>query len=121
MENIKIRPDQNGYEILSGHNRVNACKLLGWTEILADIEAVDADRAIVIATVTNLQRRQGLLPGERGWAYRVLPEAQKHQGRRTDLIPSACGQNDHKLKTRDSVAAFLGVDISRLRRDIRLT
>ena len=71
IEAIKVRPIADGYEILSGHNRVAACKLLGWTEIPADIERVDDDRAIVIATVTNLQRRQGLLPSERGWAYRA--------------------------------------------------
>ena len=64
LEAVKVRPIANGYEILSGHNRVAACKLLGWAEILADIEPVDDDRAIVIATVTNLQRRQGLLPSE---------------------------------------------------------
>lgn len=59
LERIKVRPIQEGYEILSGHNRVNACRLLGWREIEADVEQVDDDRAIVIATVTNLQRRQG--------------------------------------------------------------
>lgn len=86
LESIKVRPFRDGYEILSGHNRVAACKLLGWAEILADIEPVDDDRAIVIATVTNLQRRQGLLPSERGWAYRALLEAHKRQGKRNDLL-----------------------------------
>ena len=86
IEAIKVRPIADGYEILSGHNRVAACKLLGWTEIPADIEPVDDDRAIVIATVTNLQRRQGLLPSERGWAYRALLEAHKRQGKRSDLV-----------------------------------
>lgn len=121
LEAIKVRPFGDRYEILSGHNRVAACKLLGWTEILADIEPVDDDRAIVIATVTNLQRRQGLLPSERGWAYRALLDAQKRQGKRNDLINHTCGQNDHMLKTRDTVAAFFGVDVNQLRRMIRLT
>lgn len=63
IENIKIRPCKTGgYEILSGHNRVKACKRLGWSSITADIEYVDDARAVVIATVTNLQRRQHLLP-----------------------------------------------------------
>lgn len=121
IEAIKVRPIDNGYEILSGHNRVAACKLLGWTEIPADIEPVSDDRAIVIATVTNLQRRQGLLPSERGWAYRALLNAQKRQGKRNDLINHTCGQNNHRLKTRDAVAAFFGVDVNQLRRMIRLT
>lgn len=71
IENIKVRPSEHGYEILSGHNRVAACKMLGRKEITADIEFVDNARAVVIATVTNLQRRQSLLPSERGWAYRA--------------------------------------------------
>ena len=121
LEAIKVRPLNNEYEILSGHNRVAACKLLGWTEIPADVEPVDDDRAIVIATVTNLQRRQGLLPSERGWAYRALLEAHKRQGKRSDLVYHTCGQNDHMLKTRDTVAAFFGVDVNQLRRMIRIT
>ena len=118
LERIKVRPIQEGYEILSGHNRVNACRLLGWREIEADVEQVDDDRAIVIATVTNLQRRQGLLPSERGWAYRALLEAHRHQGKRNDLI---CAQNEHRSKTRDKVAAFFGVDRNKVQREIRLT
>lgn len=121
IEAIKVRPIADGYEILSGHNRVAACKLLGWTEMPADIEPVDDDRAIVIATVTNLQRRQGLLPSERGWAYRALLEAHKRQGKRSDLVYHTCGQNDHMLKTRDTVAAFFGVDVNQLRRMVRIT
>lgn len=125
IEAIKVRPIADGYEILGGHNRVAACKLLGWTEIPANIEPVDDDRAIVIATVTNLQRRQGLLPSERGWAYRALLEAHKRQGKRSDLFyhtcGQTCGQNDHMLKTRDTVAAFFGVDVNQLRRMIRIT
>ncbi len=90
---------RRGMKILSGHNRVNACRLLGWREIEADVEQVDDDRAIVIATVTNLQRRQGLLPSERGWAYRALLEAHRHQGKRNDLI---CAQNEHRSKKRET-------------------
>lgn len=38
LEAIKVRPFGDRYEILSGHNCVAACKLLGWTEIQADID-----------------------------------------------------------------------------------
>ncbi len=99
-----------------------ACRLLGLESIPARIEVADIDRAITIATVTNLQRRQGLLPSERGWAYRALLDAQKCQGKRADLT---CVQTEHKLnpneKTRDKVAQFFGVSPSNVQRDIRLT
>lgn len=121
IEAIKVRPVADGYEILSGHNRVAACKLLGWTEIPADIEPVDDDRAIVIATVTNLQRRQGLLPSERGWAYRALLEAHKRQGKRTDLLTITSVEIQQKSTTRETVAGFFGVRPHDIQRDVRIT
>ncbi len=121
LEAIKVRPFTDQYEILSGHNRVAACKLLGWTEIQADIEPVDDDRAIVIATVTNLQRRQGLLPSERGWAYRALLDAQKRQGKRNDLLAETSVEIQQKFTTRETVAGFFGVKPHDIQRDIRIT
>lgn len=121
IEAIKVRPIADGYEILSGHNRVAACKLLGWTEIPADIESVDDDRATVIATVTNLQRRQGLLPSERGWAYRALLEAHKRQGKRTDLLTVTSVEIQQRSTTREIVAGFFGVKPHDIQRDVRIT
>ena len=122
IENIKIRPCRTGgYEILSGHNRVNACKMLGMDSISADIEYVDDARAIVIATVTNLQRRQNLLPSERGWAYRALLDAYRQQGKRSDLVNATCGEIHHKLKARERVACFFGVGVNDVRQTVRLT
>lgn len=122
IENIKVRPCRTGgYEILSGHNRVNACKMLGMDSISADIEYVDDARAIVIATVTNLQRRQNLLPSERGWAYRALLDVYRQQGKRSDLVNATCGEIHHKLKARERVACFFGVGVNDVRQTVRLT
>ena len=122
IENIKVRPcNTGGYEILSGHNRVNACKMLGCAEIPADIEYVDDARAIVIATVTNLQRRQNLLPSERCWAYRALLDAYRQQGKRNDLVEATCGEFHPKLGARERVACFFGVGVNDVRYAVRLT
>ena len=122
IENIKVRPCKTGgYEILSGHNRVNACKMLGMDSISADIEYVDDARAIVIATVTNLQRRQHLLPSERGWAYRALLDAYRQQGKRSDLVNATCGEIHHKLKARERVACCFDVGVNDVRYAVRLT
>lgn len=122
IENIKVRPCKaGGYEILSGHNRVNACKMLGMDSISADIEYVDDARAIVIATVTNLQRRQHLLPSERGWAYRALLDAYRQQGKRSDLVNATCGEIHHKLKARERVACCFDVGVNDVRYAVRLT
>ncbi len=122
IENIKVRPCKTGgYEILSGHNRVNACKRLGWSSITADIEYVDDSRAIVIATVTNLQRRQHLLPSERGWAYRALLDAYRQQGKRNDLIGATSGEFHPKMGARERVASFFGTGVNDVRYAVRLT
>ena len=121
IENIKVRPSEHGYEILSGHNRVAACKMLGRQEITADIEFVDNARAVVIATVTNLQRRQSLLPSERGWAYRALLDAYRSQGKRNDLVNATSGEFHPRLSARERVACFFGVGVSDVRYSVRLT
>ena len=121
IENIKVRPSEHGYEILSGHNRVAACKMLGRKEITADIEFVDNARAVVIATVTNLQRRQSLLPSERGWAYRALLDAYRSQGKRNDLVNATSGEFHPRLSARERVACFFGVGVSDVRYSVRLT
>lgn len=55
MVRIIVRPTGNGsFEILAGHNRANAAKLVGWVEIPAEVVEADDARAIVIATSTNL-------------------------------------------------------------------
>ena len=72
---VRKTPDGDRYEILAGHNRVNAAKLAGWTEIPAEVVEADDARAIVIATSTNLIQRQNLSIVERRKAYKALLEA----------------------------------------------
>ena len=83
---VRKIPNSDRYEILSGHNRINAAKQAGWTEIPAEIVEADDVRAVVIATSTNLIQRQSLTIIERGKAYRALLEAKRKQGYRTDIL-----------------------------------
>ena len=71
--------------------------------------------------MTNLQRRQGLLPSERGWAYRALLEAHKRQGQRSDLLAATSVEIQQKCTTRENVAGFFGVKAHDIQRDIRIT
>lgn len=71
MEAIIVRPcEDEKYEILAGHNRVDCCKELGKETILAKIVEADDDLAEFIMLETNLCRREELSPIEKGKAYK---------------------------------------------------
>jgi len=87
---IIVRPiDVERYEILSGHNRVEAAKACDLEIVPAIIrDDLDDDEALLIVTETNLRQRgfESLSHSERAAALTVHHEAVKNQGKRTDLI-----------------------------------
>ena len=85
------------YEILSGHNRVAAAKLAGWSTIPAEVVEADDARAIVIATSTNLIQRQGLSSIERGFAYKALLNAKNRYGQWYIETSETFGENRQKF------------------------
>ena len=120
---IIVRPmgQADRYEILAGHNRVNAAKLAGWQTIPAEVVEADDVRAIVIATSTNLIQRQGLSIIERGKAYKALIVAKNRQGYRSDRTEATSGENRQKYSARSLVAEFFGVSEYEIRKLIKLT
>ena len=104
---IKDTPDE--YEIISGHRRVYAAKLLGIKEVPAVVYSIDRDEATVLMVDCNIQR-EALTPMEKANAYRMKRDALYHQGK-------TCGQNGQK--SRDNVSE---TDSGRtVQRYIRLT
>ena len=73
LERIIVRsiPDSDEYEILAGHNRTAAWRMAGHDTIPAEVVVANDARAIIIATATNLLRRQELTIIERGKAYKA--------------------------------------------------
>ena len=116
---VRAIPGSDRYEILAGHNRVNAAKLAGWTEIPA--EKVDADdaRAIVIATSTNLIQRQGLSIVERGKAYKALLDAKNRNGQHQ--AAETFGEIRQRYNARQLVAEFFNVSEHEIRKAVKLT
>lgn len=117
---ILVRPnkDGEGYEIISGHNRVEACRRAGIKDIPATIRELDDDTAIIIMVDSNLRQRDKLLPSEKAKAYQMKMDAMRRQGQRNDLT---CGQVDHKLqKTRDMIGIEAGDSGKQVSRYIRL-
>ena len=74
------------FEIISGHRRVYVCKQLGIGKISAVIkEDISRDDAIIMMGTTNLKKRSRILPSERASTYKLMYEAMKRQGRRSDV------------------------------------
>ena len=78
--------------------------MAGHDTIPAEVVVANDARAIIIATATNLLRRQELTIIERGKAYKAMLEAKRRQGERTDLGTS--GENRQKFLTREILAVF---------------
>lgn len=74
-------PD-GGYELISGHRRLAACKALGMDTMPVIIRDLTDEEAVITMVDSNLQREH-ILPSEKAFAYKMKLEAMKHQGRRT--------------------------------------
>ena len=119
IEAISVRTKPDGrMEILAGHNRVAAAKLAGLQTVPAIVQKLDDDAAEILLVDSNLKHREKLLPSEKARAYKMLLEARKRQGQRTDLTSV---QIEQKLNSREEVAAKAGESASAIQRYIRLT
>lgn len=82
IEPLIVRPDGSGeYEIISGHRRFHACKKLGLKMIPCYVSEMSREDAIVVLVDSNLYR-DGLLPSEKAFAFRMKNEALYHSGKR---------------------------------------
>lgn len=110
-------PD-GGYELVSGHRRKRACELAGLETMPVIVRELDDDAAAILVVDSNLQR-EGLLPSERAFAYRLKLEAMQHQGQRKDLTSV---QVEPKLRARDVIAQEVGESSGvQVQRYVRLT
>ena len=71
-------PD-GGYELISGHRRLEACRKLRLDTIPVIVREMTDDEAVIAMVDANLQREH-ILPSEKAFAYKMKLEAIKHQG-----------------------------------------
>ena len=105
-------PD-GGYELISGHRRLEACRKLGLDTIPVIIRDMTDDEAVIAMVDANLQREH-ILPSEKAFAYKMKLEAMKHQGK------TSC-QLGTKLRTDELIAENSGESARQIQRYIRLT
>lgn len=113
MTPVVVRPvKEGGYEIVSGHRRIHACRRAGIEKIPALVRDMERDSAVIFMVDSNIQR-EGLLPSEKAFAYKMKVEALRHQGKRS-VQP---GQKS----SRGAVAENAGESETQVQRYIRLT
>ena len=107
-----------GYEMISGHRRMHAAKLLGIETIPAVVKELSDEDATVIMVDSNIQREE-LLPSEKAFALKMKMDALRHQG--------TCRHGGDKLvqeserKTAAQVGETSGMAARSVQRYIRLT
>ena len=79
---ILVRPIDDAkyeYEIIAGHNRVQASRIAGIDDIPSTIKDMDNETATILMVDSNLEQRESILPSEKAFAYKYKLEAIKVQ------------------------------------------
>ena len=106
---VIVRKAVRGYEMLAGHNRTNAAKIAGLTEVPAIVKTDLSDEdAYVYVIETNLLQRSfaELLPSEKAAVLVARYEKISSQGKRNDIrqeieaLEETCGHDVHKSRKR---------------------
>ena len=121
LQPLIVRPNENGFEIISGHRRKHACELTGRDSVPAIVRHLDNDEAIIYMVDSNIQR-EDILPSEKAKAFKMKLEAIKRQGQRTDLTSAQVGQklNGGQKWSIERVAEEAQESRSQVQRYIRL-
>lgn len=102
---VIVRKAARGYEMLAGHNRTNAARIAGLTEVPAIVKTDLSDEdAYVYVIETNLLQRSfaDLLPSEKAAVLVARYEKISSQGKRNDImreievLEETCGHDVHK-------------------------
>lgn len=108
-----VRPKEGGgYELISGHRRLAACKALGMDTMPVIVRKLTNEEAVITMVDSNLQREH-ILPSEKAFAYKMKLDALKHQGKTSAQVAQ-------KLSV-EIVGEAAGESKDQVRRYIRLT
>ncbi|HUH82614.1 MAG TPA: ParB/RepB/Spo0J family partition protein [Nitrososphaerales archaeon] len=79
LEPIIVRPSNDGYEVVAGMRRYEACKRLGWRRVPAHVVELDDREAFEVSLLENIQR-ETLNPIEEARAFRKYVEESGYGG-----------------------------------------
>ena len=81
---VRPNPYGEGYEMIAGHRRKEACLWAGIGEMPVVVRNLDDNQAVIAMVDSNLQREY-LKPSEKAFAYKMKLEAMKHQGKKESI------------------------------------
>ena len=110
------RPAENGYELISGHRRLAACRALGLSTMPVIVRNLTDEEAVIAMVDSNLQREH-ILPSEKAFAYKMKYDAMKRSPGRKENGD----QVGHQTKSIDRLAADSPDSRNQIQRYIRLT
>ncbi len=98
---LLVRPVEEHYVVISGRNRLSAAEMCGHTHVPCMVRDCTEDEANILLVQLNLNQRQELLHSEKAFAYKLLYDSMKRQGK---AISSTLGPMDPKLRTSQIIA-----------------
>jgi ParB family chromosome partitioning protein len=115
---VIVRPDQSGnYEMISGHRRLHAARIVGLKKIPAIVKEMSDDEAIIKMVDANIQREE-ILPSEKAFAYKMKLDALKRTAGRPTK-ENACHNGTH-LRSDQELALQVGDSARSIQRYVRL-
>ena len=136
IQPINVRPRPGGrFQIIAGHNRVAAAKIVGLPTVPALVQELDDDQAAILMIDSNLKTRPHILPSERARAYKLrMEKLHRKKGRPKKMAPlepfsdttDIPEENDTtgaifvEGATKDIISAEFGISSENYRRYLRL-
>ena len=119
---IIVRPKADGetYEIISGHNRVEACRRAGICKIPSFIREVDDDTAIILMVDSNLRQREEVSDIEKARAYEMKIAAMNRKLGRPFKKEGQVVLNYFGKQSRDLIGDTTGDSGRQIQRYLRL-
>lgn len=117
---VRPHPNGHGYEMISGHRRMNAAMVNGQEKIQVIVRELTDDQATIIMVDSNIQR-ENILPTERGFAYKMKLDAMIRQSGRPKDNGSQVGNHLKGKKSIEVLAEEERKSKNQIHRFIRLT
>lgn len=124
---VIVRKVYGGYEMLAGHNRLNAAQIAEMTEVPAIVKTdLSDEEAYVYVIETNVIQRSftDLAPSEKAAVLSARYEKVISQGKRNDILREieeiTCGHDVHKSKSRDGIGEEYGMTGRNIARYMRV-